>query len=590
MIRRAGIRELVTFLGVSRPLVALLVTAAVLAGLAEAAVLSLIAYTAAVLSEPGAASVPLEIGGRTLADLTVPTVLAVAFALVVLRLGLQEISAIIPARLNADLQLRVRDELWGSFLRASWDVQSQDQEGGLQDRLTTQVTRATQAVLTTATGIAAGVTFVVLLVSALVINPLAAAVAIVVGSVLFLALRPLTRLARRFTHDLAVATVDYGSGISESVRLAEEIGVFDVGGEVNQRSHEQAKRIRHAGLRSLLVGRNIAPLYQGAALLIILGALAGLYATDATRVATLGAVVLILVRALSYGQMTQSAYHAVNESIPFVDLLRAAQARYEEAAAPDGGTPVGSVRQLEFREVGFSYRTGPAALEDVSFVVDRGEAVGVVGPSGAGKSTLVQLVLGLRSATRGTISLDGGPIDDVNRSDWLRQVAYVAQDPQLFSGTVRENIRFFRRWITDREIEAAAQRAHVHREILGFPAGYDTVIGQRADAVSGGQRQRICVARALAGSPDFLVLDEPTSALDARSEALLCQSLEELRGTTTLLIIAHRLSTLNVCDRIMVLSGGRLEAIAVSADLLEHSDYFRDAVARSQVTDGPEPP
>jgi ABC-type multidrug transport system fused ATPase/permease subunit len=126
----------------------------------------------------------------------------------------------------------------------------------------------------------------------------------------------------------------------------------------------------------------------------------------------------------------------------------------------------------------------------------------------------------------------------------------------------------------------------VHSEILAFQNGYDTTIGQRADAVSGGQRQRICVARALAGSPRFLVLDEPTSALDMRSEGLLRTSLEELRGSVTMLVIAHRVSTLNVCDRIMVLSAGRLEAVGAASDLAEHNAFYRDAVTLSRVTDG----
>jgi ABC-type multidrug transport system fused ATPase/permease subunit len=582
--RTSRIRELAPFLGMSRGIVALLAGAAVLAGFAEAAVLSVIAYTATTLSQSGGGSVPLEVSGQTFADITIPTLLAIAFALVVVRLALQEVGAYLPARLNADLQLTVRDDLWASFLSASWSVQSQEREGGLQGVLTTQVTQATQAVLTAATGFSAGVTFVALLVAALLINVFAAAVTIVVGSVLFLALRPLTRLARRFTHDLGTATVDYGSNISESVRLAEEIGVFDVGAEVKQRSHGLAQRIRHAAFWSQLLSRNIAPLYQSAAMLIIIGALGGLYATDSTRVAALGAVVLILVRALSYGQAMQSAYHAVNESIPLVDLVQSAHARYLGAEVGDGEITLASVTQLEFRHVSFCYGAGPDVLDDVSFVVSAGETVGIVGPSGAGKSTLVQLVLRLRSATRGTVLVNGRSIDDFSRPDWLRRVAFVPQEPQLFSGSVRDNIRFFRPWITDHAVQEAARRAHVHSEILGFQDGYETVIGQRADAVSGGQRQRICMARALVGSPDFLVLDEPTSALDMRSEELLRRSFEELRGTVTLLIIAHRLSTLNVCDRIMVFAAGRLEAFASATELVNRNEFFRDAVSLTRVS------
>ena len=135
----------------------------------------------------------------------------------------------------------------------------------------------------------------------------------------------------------------------------------------------------------------------------------------------------------------------------------------------------------------------------------------------------------------------------------------------------------------DSAIEDAARQAQIDDEVLAFQGGYDTVIGQRADAVSGGQRQRICLARALAGQPDMLVLDEPTSALDMRSEELVQRSLLDLRGTVTMLIVAHRLSTLNVCDRLMVFDSGRLEAFGSATELVNSNEFFRNAVSLTRV-------
>ena len=165
----------------------------------------------------------------------------------------------------------------------------------------------------------------------------------------------------------------------------------------------------------------------------------------------------------------------------------------------------------------FAYRPGRLALDGISFTVRAGEAVGVIGPTGAGKSTLVQILLRLRDPDHGDYLINGEQASTWRRSDWQRLVACVPQEPRVFRGTVADNIRYYRDE-SDAKIERAARLAHVHDDIAAMPAGYSTVIGQRADAVSGGQRQRICLARALLLQPAVLILDEPTSALDLASE------------------------------------------------------------------------
>ena len=153
------------------------------------------------------------------------------------------------------------------------------------------------------------------------------------------------------------------------------------------------------------------------------------------------------------------------------------------------------------------------------------------------------------------------------------------QDPQLVEATVAENIRFFRPDPSDEDLVAVAKLAHLHDEIEALPQGYDTPIGPRHQTVSGGQRQRLCLARALLGRPDLLILDEPTSALDLRSEHLVHQSLAELSEERMVVVIAHRLSTLNICDRIMVLEEGRIRGLLPAAELEQQNDFFREVVA-----------
>jgi ABC-type multidrug transport system fused ATPase/permease subunit len=152
------------------------------------------------------------------------------------------------------------------------------------------------------------------------------------------------------------------------------------------------------------------------------------------------------------------------------------------------------------------------------------------------------------------------------------------QEPHLLTGTVRDNIRFQRSWIDDDEIERAARLAHIYEEIGSWPEGFDRFVGPRADAVSGGQRQRLCLARALAGQPDVLMLDEPTSALDHRSERLIQNTLEELHGRLTLIVVAHRITTLSMCDRVMVIRDGQVEGFDPAGALYTSNVFFRQAV------------
>jgi ABC-type multidrug transport system fused ATPase/permease subunit len=232
---------------------------------------------------------------------------------------------------------------------------------------------------------------------------------------------------------------------------------------------------------------------------------------------------------------------------------------------------------VELDGVSFSYGDEATALTDVSFEIHAGEAIGVVGPSGAGKSTLVQLLLGLRPPTTGHLRVDGVAAAEFTRSSWTRRVSFVPQESALFDRSVLDNVICFRDISRERALDAL-RAAHVLDEVLGLPDGLDTIVGEGGKRLSGGQRQRVCIARALAGEPDLLILDEPTSALDLASEEAIRQTLDAIMGRMTLIIVAHRMSTLRVCDKVLVINDGRLEAFAERARLEADNEYFSSAV------------
>ncbi len=563
-------------LGDRRGSVATLAVSSTLSGFTEAGMLALIAQIAAMLVN-GTRRVHTHVGPLHV-NATVGALLAAAFALTAIRLALQVPISILPARIGADVQARLRRDLFHAFTRAAWTVQSSDREGHLQETMTSQVIQATSGAVQATTLLTSMITFVVLLISALALNVIAAAVVLVAAVGLFGLLRPLNALGARRARALSQSQMEYAGGIGEAIRVAEDTQVFGVAAGQRARIDLLVDTARDLFFRTWLIGRLVPNLYQSMIYLLLVAGLAGLYAAGGSHAASLGAVVLLLVRAGTNGQQVQTAYQGLRQSLPFIERLQQAERRYAQSTPVDGGRPLPQIRTLAFEGVSFAYRTGRPVLSDVSFEVAGGEAIGIVGPSGAGKSTLVQILLRLRMQDHGRYLVNGVPAEQFARSDWNRRVAYVSQEPRLVHASVAENIRYFRD-LDPEAVQRAGRLARIHDDVVAWPQGYETIVGPRADAVSGGQQQRICLARALAARPEVLVLDEPTSALDPHSEMLIQESLTALKHELTIFIVAHRLSTLDICDRVMVIIDGRLAAFDTTALLQTQSSYYRSASA-----------
>jgi ATP-binding cassette subfamily B protein len=227
-------------------------------------------------------------------------------------------------------------------------------------------------------------------------------------------------------------------------------------------------------------------------------------------------------------------------------------------------------------------------LADVSLHAAAGEIIAVVGPSGCGKTTLVSLLERLHAPSAGRILVDGVDIGHCTRQSLRRQVGTVMQDVHLFNDTILSNIGYGTPGATRDQAEAAARAANAHEFIAKLPQGYDTVVGERGAGLSGGQKQRIAIARALLKDPPILVLDEATSALDNESEALVQAALDRLTRGRTTLVVAHRLSTVMDADRIVVLRGGRVDAIGTHQELLAQGGYYARLFARHSRSGAPE--
>jgi len=238
-----------------------------------------------------------------------------------------------------------------------------------------------------------------------------------------------------------------------------------------------------------------------------------------------------------------------------LDLLDKEPAVKERPDAVELGRSRGHVAA---RGISFAYQGRQETLADVSFDAMPGERVAVVGHTGAGKSTLMSLLVRFYDPADGSIRIDGVDLRDLKLSSLREQISVVLQEPLLFSGTIRENIRYGRLEATQEEIENAARAANAHDFIEALPQGYETVLGERGAHLSGGERQRICVARAFLKDAPILILDEPTSSIDSKTEGVILDALDDLMEGRTSFMIAHRLSTVRHADQILVLSQGRV--------------------------------
>jgi ABC transporter fused permease/ATP-binding protein len=236
--------------------------------------------------------------------------------------------------------------------------------------------------------------------------------------------------------------------------------------------------------------------------------------------------------------------------------------------------------EVAFRGVTFAYtQEDEPVIRELDLEIHRGEVVALCGPSGSGKTTVSRLLLRSWDPQLGTVSVDGHDLRTLTLDSLRGAMAVVSQDPILFSGTVRENIRYGRLEATDEEVEAAARAANADTFIREFPDGYEMLIGERGVTLSGGQRQRVAIARALLRDPAILILDEATSALDGESEHLVQQALETLQKGRTTLVIAHRLSTIRDADRIVVLDHGKIVEQGRHEELLGMGGTYARLVA-----------
>jgi len=404
--------------------------------------------------------------------------------------------------------------------------------------------------------------------------------ALLLAPVLLLIIRPMINRLRRRSRELAAERGEVTSHVGEMIASVKLIRAYVAEAFELGRFQRLAERYRKRVMRAQRFSSLTSPVSEVfGGVMIVLILVVGTRLALGTA-ATLDPAVLITFLAVSlrlmspvksvanYPTIMAGAVASAERVFEVLDLPAAEGDRPGERAAAFND-------RIEYRGVSFEYEAGEAVLRDVDLEVRRGHIVAIVGPSGAGKTTLVDLLPRFYEPTRGEILIDGVPITRYTRPSLRRLMGIVSQETVLLNDTVLANVAYGRADFSLEQVRAAARAANADEFILRLPEGYSTVLGERGTRLSGGQRQRIAIARALLRDPPILILDEATSALDTESERLVQEAIDRLMAHRTVLVIAHRLATVQHADAILVLAEGRIVERGSHDDLLAADGLYR---------------
>ena len=535
-----------------------IVATSLVAGIAQAIVLVLVVKLAGQTTNSGA---PKQLSMGPIKFESLNQVFAATVGLALLVLFGDWVGARLTGVLSARSLASVRGQIIDWYSRSDWGTQSTDRDGQLQELTTTHAGIIANWVVELVKGAVAVINLLAFVGSALFVNWAAALIIVALCGLIFVGLRPLGKRVSSGAKEVSDRNLAFVEQVSESTNMAFETSVFGVGGEMRGRMDASIADMVPIYSYTRYLTRITGLLTRDLGLVAVLGAMWGFSAAGVAATATLGAVVVLLARSITYTQTMQETTTRLREAVPYLHGLADARERYGDAVVEPGTRPVDAIGTIRLEGTGLTYPDGTVGIAGVDLEIRQGEAIGIVGTSGAGKSSLLQVLLRLRQPTAGQYTVDGIDAFEVAPTSWHHLVAAVAQEPHLFRATLAENIRFFRDGISDEQLQSSCERAGLTSFLNARRDGLDTEVSPRGGDLSGGQKQRIGIARALAGSPSLLVLDEPTSALDNETEQMIIETLRALQGQVTIVIIAHRLTSVAFCDRIVVMSEGKVSQI-----------------------------
>ena len=500
------------------------------------------------------------------------------------------LQSVLLSKIGNNLVARYQRRIFDHLMRLGIDFFADTRSAELAARINQNVGGIRDLLNMTITSIARDAISLIALVGVMVFqDPLLSLIALTIGPPMIFAVNYLMRRVRTITRE----SIQYNSRLIGAMQEATQgiaiVKAFTMEDQLRGKLSDLISIAEERANKIARVSERMTPITEVLAGFAIAGVIA--YAGYRASVAgePPGAVFsFIAALLLAYDPARRLARVQVNLERSLVnarmiyEILDVEPLQRDAVDAPELAAGAGEIR---FDKVVFGYAPGQPVLNGVSFTAAAGKTTAIVGTSGAGKSTVIALMQRFYDVWEGAISVDGQNIADVTKQSLRRSIAYVSQQPYLFEGTIRDNIRYGRPDATDAEVEEAARLAQADDFVRALPRGYETPVGENGMSFSGGQRQRLSIARAIVRRAPILLLDEATSALDNESEAKVQKALETVMAGRTTIVIAHRLSTVVNAERILVLEAGNLIEEGTHEELLAdaHGVYHRFYKMQSRV-------
>tara|TARA_R110000868_G_scaffold145582_2_gene365853 strand:- start:1110 stop:2846 length:1737 start_codon:yes stop_codon:yes gene_type:complete len=507
--------------------------------------------------------------------ITLVGLLSAFLALNIFRALINYSQTIVSERFRLELLDDLRTKSFDAMLEARWEWLTTQKKSDMSNLLVNEINRLGSALLFSVRFIISTFSITAYIIVAFSLSLPLTLAAIVLGAGLFFAMRGQHALA----HDQGKRLSDANRQVQQTVE--EGLSGIKLIKILRSESRQSQSMIR---IRSLLRHRMLQFTHLNAAMTFIFQILVALFMVTLLYIGvtsfdlslpTLLILVLIFSRLSPQIREVQTQINNILHSgavlANYQDLMRAAGGAREKTLSQNSGDKIQFNKSIKLSGVSFSYKTrGIPSLRDINIEIPIRQTTAIMGTSGSGKSTLADLIMGLLTPDTGTIEIDGILLDETNRLSWRKSVAYMPQDVFLFHDTIRNNLLWADENATDEELERALKFASADF-VFDLPEKLETVVGDAGQRLSGGEKQRIALARAMIQKPELIILDEATSALDLENEARIRDTIDKLHDDITVIVIGHRLPTLEHSDQLITLEKGRVKAAGTWADMMKSS-------------------
>ena len=511
--------------------------------------------------------------------ITLPALLAFIILLFVTKGIIRFYTDYLTGKTVADLEEKIMDDLFKKTLSAQWGHLLNQKVGHLERIILNDVSKVAYMLSGFYATILMAANFITYAAIAFTMSLFITTSTIIFGVIFLITSMPLMYRIRKIHIANVITEKEFSHHISEHTIGAKMVKTAAVENSVINKTKTYLAHLKQLKILNTVYNSIPRTVTEPVSFVFIALLFIFTYRTPDFNIATFAVSVYLIGKMFTFIQSAQGQMNSANELIPYFKSINDYRKKtLEHQESNSGKNPFLFEKELQFKKVSFSYNPDRPLLKDISFSIKKSSITGIVGTSGSGKTTLVDLLLRLFIPNKGEIFLDETNIEQIDLYQWRKHIAYVPQEVFLLNNTVANNIRFYNNAISEEELIKVSKMAQIYDTIENMPDKFETVVGERGVKLSGGQRQRIALARALARKPDILILDEATSALDHESERLIRESIEALKGTMTIIIVAHRLSTIMGADRLVVLENGEVAEEGAPKELSEkENSYLRGA-------------